>query len=141
MSSLKEVVATVARILPYLDLETQQRILAVIQEFKPKFAAMEAGGLPAVDEMAKAVPDDLVRAIVNDNRGGPSQPGWLPPPKSAPVERGSGWQDPPKAQDRIALVLVVLVQDKWTSQDSWFAAVFASAVMAMVIGHYVNQIN
>jgi hypothetical protein len=41
----------------------------------------------------------------------------------------------------IALVLVVLVQEKWTSQDSWFAAVFASAVMAMVIDHYVNQIN
>jgi len=40
-----------------------------------------------------------------------------------------------------ALVLVVLVQGKWTSVDSWFAAVFASAVMAMVIDHYVNQIN
>jgi hypothetical protein len=40
----------------------------------------------------------------------------------------------------IALVLVVLVQDKWTRVDSWFAAVFAS-VMAMVIDHYVNQIN
>ena len=35
----------------------------------------------------------------------------------------------------IALVLVVLVQGKWTSRDSWFAAVFASAVMAMVIDH------
>jgi hypothetical protein len=41
----------------------------------------------------------------------------------------------------IALVLVVLVEGKWTSRDSWFAAVFASAVMAMVIDHYVNQIN
>jgi hypothetical protein len=41
----------------------------------------------------------------------------------------------------IALVLVVLVQGKWTSWDSWFAAVFASAVMAMVIDHYVNHIN
>jgi hypothetical protein len=41
----------------------------------------------------------------------------------------------------IALVLVVLAQGKWTSQDSWFAAVFASAVMAMVIDHYVNHIN
>ena len=39
----------------------------------------------------------------------------------------------------IALVLVVLVQGKWTSQDSWFAAVFAMALMAMVIGHYVSQ--
>jgi len=41
----------------------------------------------------------------------------------------------------IALVLVVLVQGKWTSLDSWFAAVFASTVMAMVIDHYVNHIN
>ena len=41
----------------------------------------------------------------------------------------------------IALVLVVLVQGKWTSLDSWFAAVFASAIMAMVIDHFVNYIN
>ena len=41
----------------------------------------------------------------------------------------------------IALVLVVLVQGKWTSRDSWFAAVFASAVMAMMIDHYVNHIE
>jgi hypothetical protein len=38
-------------------------------------------------------------------------------------------------------VLVVLVQGKWTRVDSWFAAVFASAVMAMVIDHNVNHIN
>ena len=41
----------------------------------------------------------------------------------------------------IALVLVVLVQGKWTSRDSWFAAVFASVIMAMVIDHFVNYIN
>jgi hypothetical protein len=41
----------------------------------------------------------------------------------------------------IALVLVVLLQGKWTSRDSWFAAVLASAVMTMVIDHYVNHIN
>jgi ABC-type proline/glycine betaine transport system permease subunit len=40
----------------------------------------------------------------------------------------------------IALALVV-VQGKWTSRDSWFAVVFASAVMAMVIDHYINHIN
>jgi hypothetical protein len=38
----------------------------------------------------------------------------------------------------IGLLLVVLVQGKWTSLDSWFVAVFASAVMAMVIGQYVD---
>ena len=41
----------------------------------------------------------------------------------------------------IALVVVVLVQGKWTSQDSWFVAVFASAIMAMVIDRFVNYIN
>jgi hypothetical protein len=40
-----------------------------------------------------------------------------------------------------ALVLVVLAQGKWTSLDSWFAAVFTLAMMAMEIDHYINQIN
>jgi hypothetical protein len=40
-----------------------------------------------------------------------------------------------------ALVLVVLVQGKWTRVDGWFAAVFALAMMAMVINQYVNHIN
>ena len=44
------------------------------------------------------------------------------------------------ASAAIALALVVLAQGKWTSRDSWFAAVFASAIMAMVIDHYVNHI-
>ena len=39
----------------------------------------------------------------------------------------------------IALALVVLVQGKWTSRDSWFVAVFALAFMAMVIDHYIDQ--
>ena len=41
----------------------------------------------------------------------------------------------------IGLMLVLLVQGKWTSMDSWFVAVLASAVMAMVIGQYVNQMG
>jgi hypothetical protein len=45
------------------------------------------------------------------------------------------------ASAAIAQALVVLVQAKWTSRDSWFAAVFASTVMATVIDHYVNHIN
>jgi hypothetical protein len=37
----------------------------------------------------------------------------------------------------IGLLLVVLEQDKWTSLDSWFVAILASTVMAMV----VNQLG
>jgi hypothetical protein len=39
----------------------------------------------------------------------------------------------------IGLLLVLLVQGKWTSRDSWFVALFASSVTAMVIGHYIVQ--
>jgi len=38
----------------------------------------------------------------------------------------------------IGLLLVLLVQG---SMDSWFVAVLASAVMAMVIGQYVDQLD
>ena len=41
----------------------------------------------------------------------------------------------------MGLAIVVLVQGKWTSLDSWFVAIFASAVMAMVVGHYGNQLD
>src|SRR5262245_47712920 len=41
----------------------------------------------------------------------------------------------------IGLLLVVLVQGKWTSLDRWFVAVLGWAVMAMVIGQYVNQLD
>jgi hypothetical protein len=40
----------------------------------------------------------------------------------------------------IGLMLVLLVQGKWTSMDSWFVAVLASAVMAMVISQYGDRI-
>jgi hypothetical protein len=34
----------------------------------------------------------------------------------------------------MALVLVVLIQRKWTSWESWFLVVFASMVIAVVVG-------
>jgi hypothetical protein len=41
----------------------------------------------------------------------------------------------------IGLLLVLLVQGKWTSLDSWFVAVLASSVMAMVISQYVDHLG
>ena len=86
---------------PYMTAEQQQLLLECIRKLK----AIEAQGsswLPqsAVSDLVQAVPDTLMRDIVNDNRSGPSVPGWLPPPKSGPVDRGTGWQDPPKPEDR-----------------------------------------
>ena len=46
-------------------------------------------GLPVsvMDELVKAVPDKLVRDLVNDFRNSPPRPGILPDP----VKRGTGW--------------------------------------------------
>jgi hypothetical protein len=59
--------------------------------------------------MARAVPTDLVQAIVNDNRRGPSQPsspGRPRPPTNDVVQVGHGWVEPapltsPPGQDHI----------------------------------------
>ena len=45
------------------------------------------------------------------------------------------------ASAAIGLLLVLLVQGGWTSLDRWFVAVLGWAVVAMVIGQYVNQLD
>jgi len=84
---------------PYMDREMQAKFLDLIRKLKA--AEAQGCGLPAsaVAEMEKAVPTELIQEIVNDNKR-TSLPGWLPPPKSEPVVRGSGWQSPPKPEDR-----------------------------------------
>jgi hypothetical protein len=89
--------------LPSMTLEQLRNLLAVVRAALQTYAKFQGQGLmpdSAIAELEKAVPTDLVRAIVKDNKGGPSQPGWLPPPKSEPVVRGSGWQSLPKPEDR-----------------------------------------
>lgn len=45
--------------------------------------------------MLKAVPDDLIRQIVADNRRGVAERSSpVAPAKEAPVQRGSGWAEP-----------------------------------------------
>jgi hypothetical protein len=46
-------------------------------------------------EMSKAVPDDLVRSLVNDFKHGPSLPSSMAqkPGPTAEVKRGTGWQE------------------------------------------------
>jgi hypothetical protein len=82
---------------PLMTQEMRQGLLDLIRKLK----AADGCRLPAsaIAEMDKAVPTDLIRQIVTDNRRS-SLPGWLPPPKSEPVVRGSGWQSPPKPEDR-----------------------------------------
>jgi len=89
--------------LPSITLEQLRNLHAVVRAALQTYARLQGQGLmppSAVAEMAKAVPDDLMRDIVKDLRSGPGVPGWLPPPKSEPVVRGTGWQSLAKPEDR-----------------------------------------
>ena len=87
---------------PYMSLEQRQALLECIRKLKAIEAAEAGVGLPAsaVVDLTKCVDDKLMRDIVHDNRGGPSQPGWIKQEGGRPVVRGSGWQSPPKPEDR-----------------------------------------
>jgi hypothetical protein len=57
--------------------------------------------------MMKAVPDNLMRDIVNDFRGGmPQSTSMIPDQPSAPVKRGSGWtkERPLRPPDGVELI-------------------------------------
>ena len=98
----REFLQRVMRLVPYMDTETQMKLLALVREYKVKLAAVEGGGMPAsaVQAMADAIDDKTMRAIVEEQQH-VSVPGWLPPSKPGePVQRGSGWQSPPKPEDR-----------------------------------------
>jgi hypothetical protein len=88
-----ERVARLVRLAPYMDQEMRGKLLDLVRDLK---AADAAAIMPqsAIEEMAKAVPDKLVREIVDDHRHGRAEPGFLKPSESAPVVRGSGWVEP-----------------------------------------------
>jgi hypothetical protein len=92
---LVEYLKRLTPLLGYLPKETLGEMLALVREARRKLEGV--GGMPAsaTEEMVKAVPDELVRAIVSDLRKGPGEPGWMKPREPVPVaERGSGWAGP-----------------------------------------------
>jgi hypothetical protein len=89
--------------LPSMTLEQLRNLHAVVRAALQTYAKVQGQNpMPtsAIADLAKAVPDDLVRDIVKDLRAGPGVPGWLPPSRAEPVVRGTGWQSQPKPEDR-----------------------------------------
>ena len=90
--------------LPTMSREQLAKLLAVVRAALQTYAKMQGQNLlpaSAVKAMTDAVPDQLMADIVNDLRKGPGEPGWLPPSKSGgAMVRGSGWQSPPKYENR-----------------------------------------
>jgi hypothetical protein len=85
--------ARLVRLAPHMDREQLEGLSGLVRDLK---AVEGAAVMPqsAIEDMAKAVPDKLVREVVSDLRGGRVEPGWLPPTKSPPIPRGTGWVKP-----------------------------------------------
>jgi len=83
---------------PHMTLDQQRALLDVVRKLK----AAEGEGLPAsaTKAMTDVVDDKLMSEIVKDLGHGPGEPGWIKRERSEPVVRGSGWQSPPKPEDR-----------------------------------------
>jgi hypothetical protein len=96
MQRLKRLV----NLVPLMTQEMRQELLDLVRKLKA--AESQACGLPAsaIADLERAVPTELVQAIVEDQRHGVGVPGWLPPSKSEPVVRGTGWQSPAKVEER-----------------------------------------
>lgn len=81
-----------------LPRETLLKLWMLTQEYKRKLAMGGVGCMPpsAVQALAEAVSDHLVRDIVADNRRGVPGPSGLLGPSTGgnPTVRGSGWQKP-----------------------------------------------
>jgi len=55
--------------------------------------------------------------IVNDNRRGVSEPGWLPPKAGGAVKRGTGWVDPGRLEPPPSVKHVDRIADHFAALD------------------------
>jgi len=90
--SVYRTMLSVLKILPHLDAETQQKVIRLVEEWGPKLECAETG--------ATLVDDATIRAIVAEQRHGVSQGGMVAQSSPKQVHRGTGWQSPPKPEDR-----------------------------------------
>jgi hypothetical protein len=76
-----------------MDRDQLGGLLGLVRKARAMFGT---GCMPwsAIEDLVKAVPDEQVRAIVHDLKGGLAQPsGLLAPSSAVPNESGSGWRD------------------------------------------------
>jgi len=85
---------------PYLDKELQEKLQKLIADLKVAEAKGSILPQSVVAEMTAAVPDKLMAEIVQDFRHGVASPSGLLKSESRPVQRGTGWVEPPRTRDR-----------------------------------------
>jgi len=77
---------------PWESCDSIRQEHALVEEWGPKLECAETG--------ATLVDDATIRAIVAEQRHGVSQGGMVAQSSPKQVHRGTGWQSPPKPEDR-----------------------------------------
>ena len=85
---------------PSLLRELSLEQLGIVRDLVKQERASRCG-LPVsvMDDLVRAVPDKLVRDLVNDFRKSPAGPGIVPEEK--PVKKGTGWVQSPGLENSI----------------------------------------
>jgi hypothetical protein len=99
-----------------LDKEGLEMLLALVRAELRK----GDGCMPpeARNDLVGCVGDQLVRDIVNDQRRGISEPGFLPVGgASPPQQRGSGWKQPPQLELPSGVKYVDQIADHFAELD------------------------
>jgi hypothetical protein len=110
----------------------------LVQNYKAKLAFGGCGVMPAsaVEDLVKAVPDEMVHAIVHDNRRGIPEPGSLAGSSGGPVVRGTGWQKPLPLEGSVPGIRYV--DQLCDVQDAVDKAENMKRVAAAIIGNRVK---
>ena len=101
--------------------ETLLKMWALVREYIAKLAVDGVGCMPAsaVQALAEAVPDQLVKDIVADNRRGVPEPSGLLGPSTggSPTVKGSGWQKPTPLEPPSGVRYVDQIADHFAALD------------------------
>jgi hypothetical protein len=102
-----------------LPREAQEKLLTLVRAVLAERAKLRQGRMPqsAIDEITEAVDNKPMRDIVNDNRRGASEPGWLPPKAGGAVKRGTGWVDPGRLEPPPGVKHVDRIADHFAALD------------------------
>jgi hypothetical protein len=102
-----------------LPRETQEKLLVLVRAELDRLKKQREGWMPpsAIQAMTAVVNDKLMRDIVNDNRRGVSEPGWLPPKAGGAVKRGTGWVDPGRLEPPPGVKHVDRIADHFAALD------------------------
>ena len=100
-----------------LPREAQEKLLALVRAVLAERAKLRQDASVGNRRDDEGSRQQTKRDIVNDNRRGVSEPGWLPPKAGGAVKRGTGWVDPGRLEPPPGVEHVDRIADHFAAVD------------------------